>query len=91
MWEEWKRRYSDHLLCILIASATRLNYNTSILQTACKNKANLYQCILNHKAKFITFFIWPRGASEIRFEVKSLAHLVSYSSRIVELSVKHKV
>ena len=54
-----------------------LNYNNSIHQTTstCKNKAKPYQFISNHKVKIITFFIWPRGASENMFEVKYLVHL----------------
>ena len=76
MWEEWEQRYSDICLFILMASAlTRLNYNISIHQTACKNKAKFYQCISNHKAKFIAFFIWPRGTLGNIFKAKSLPHL----------------
>ena len=54
-----------------------LNYNTSIHEaaSACKNKAKPYQCISNHKAKILTFLIWPRVSSENIFEVKRLAQL----------------
>ena len=60
-------------LYILMASTC----NISIYQTisACKNKAKPHQSIPNHKTKIITFFIWPRGASENMFEVKHLVHL----------------
>ena len=76
MWEEWEQQYSDHLPLHFNDSAlTRLNYNISIHQTACKNKAKLYQCISNHKAKFIAFFIWPRGTLGNIFKVKSLPQL----------------
>ena len=47
----------------------------SIYQTACKNKVKPYQCKSNHKAKFITFFIWPWRTSENVFKVESLAHV----------------
>ena len=77
MGEEREQRYPDHLLphfngLIL----TRLNYNISIHQTASKNKAKPYQRISNHKAKFMTFFTWPRGTLENIFKIKSLAHLI---------------
>ena len=43
----------------------------------------------------VTFFIWPRGASENMFEVKNLTHLKvgEYCKKlvIVELSAKHKL
>ena len=60
-------------LYILLASTC----NTSIHQTtsACKNKAKPYQFIPNHKAKIITFSLWPRGAFLNMFEVKYLVHL----------------
>ena len=47
----------------------------SIHQIAGKIKAKPYLCISNHKSKFITLFIWPRGALENILKVKSLAHL----------------
>ena len=65
-------------LYILMASTyMRLNYNISIDKGAptCKNKTKPYQCISNHKARIITFFVWPQVASENMFEVKRLAQL----------------
>ena len=43
-------------------------------QSVCKNKAKPYQFISNQRAKIVTFFIWPRGASENIVEVKYLVH-----------------
>ena len=54
----------------MASTFARLNFNTSIYQTA-----KPYQCISNDKAKLITYFTWPRGASEKKIKVKSLAHL----------------
>ena len=34
----------------------KLNYNISIHQTACKNKAKPFKCTSNYKVKFITLF-----------------------------------
>ena len=48
-----------------------MNYNISIHQTTCKNKAKPFKYISNQKVKFITFFIWPRGTLENIFKVKS--------------------
>ena len=51
--------------------------------------------VSNHKAKFITFYIWPRGTSENIFKDKSLAHLkVGGKCKklvIVKLSLKQNV
>ena len=57
----------------MTSAKTRLNNNISIHQAACKNKAKSYQYTPNHKAKFITFFIWPRGTLDKIFKGKSLA------------------
>ena len=46
-----------------------MNYNISIHQTTCKNKAKPFKHISNQKVKFITFFIWPRGTLENIFNV----------------------
>ena len=59
----------------MTSALTRLNFNISIYQTAWKNKAKPYQCVLNHKTKFITFFDLPRGTLENIFKVNILAHL----------------
>ena len=73
----------------------KLNYNISIHQTACKNKATPFKCILNHKVKFITFFILPRGTLENIFKVKCSAQLkvrgLCKKLVRVRLSVKYKV
>ena len=54
---------------------TKLNCNISIYQTVWKNKAAPYQFISNHKIKFITFFILPRGTLENIIKVKILVRL----------------
>ena len=65
---------NSYLYILMACTYTRLN-NTSIHKTASKNKAKPYQSISAHKAKLITFFIWPIGASENIFEVKSSGYL----------------
>ena len=74
MWEKWEQRYSDHLPLHFDDLNLYVNEHKSIHQatSAFKNKAKSYQLISNHKTRIITFFIWPRGASQNMFEVKGM-------------------
>ena len=78
MWEKWEQRYSDHLPLHFNDLNLYVNEHKAIHQatSACKNKTKPYQLISNYKTKIITFFIWPRGASENMFEGKGMLLLV---------------
>ena len=74
MWEKWEQQYTDHLpLHFNGLHFYVTNYNTSIHQTilAGPDTAKPYQFISNHKAKIISFLIWPRRACKNMFEVKN--------------------
>ena len=60
-----------------------LSYNISIHQISRKNEAKPYQCILDQKAKLISFKVESLAQLNVWGNVKKLV--------IVKLSVKHKV
>ena len=73
MWEKWEQPYSDPLFYILMAST----YMWMSIHQFIKQHQHLKikESHINSYQITITFFIWPRGALEIMFEVEHLVHL----------------